>query len=107
MSKDNAYLNRVRSLPCVICEKYGRDQITPTEAHHCFHDRYSQAKVSDYDTIPLCRECHLGDWNPTIGIAIHKRKKEWRNQHGPDWSYIKQTRERANCPEDAEESYKS
>lgn len=97
--KDSNYLNRVRALPCVVCEATFRTQKSLTTAHHCFHDRLSRVKVSDYDVIPLCDAHHQGLWGTDPDcIAIHKQKKTWREKHGPDWSYINLTRKRAECP---------
>lgn len=75
------YMLKVKVQPCVIC-----GSIAPNDAHHVFHDRYSQRKASSYATIPLCKRHHQ------VGPeAIHVNKSAWREQHGPDWSYIPQT----------------
>tara|TARA_B100000035_G_C20868757_1_gene495178 strand:- start:389 stop:784 length:396 start_codon:yes stop_codon:yes gene_type:complete len=76
------YMRQVKQLPCCICAKPG-----PSDAHHPICDRYGTRKASDFDTIPLCRECHLDGPN-----AIHNGKQTWREKHGPDHSYIKSTR---------------
>ena len=91
--KGSDYLNEVRMLPCCICEKYGLRQTTPTTAHHCIHDRFSQKKRSDFDAIPLCDEHHQGLWRRSKKkIAIHREKRRWRQEYGPDTGYIEQTR---------------
>jgi hypothetical protein len=77
-SKAQAHLKAVKWLPCVVC-----GSLPPNDAHHVFHDRYSQAKASDYATIPLCKRHHQ------VGPeAIHSNKNAWRAYHGSDWSYI-------------------
>jgi 5-methylcytosine-specific restriction endonuclease McrA len=72
------YMRRVKALPCVIC-----GSPPPSDAHHCIHDRYGSRKASDFDVIPLCRECHLD--GPE---AIHNGKQTWRDKHGPDHGYL-------------------
>mgnify|MGYP003665603606 CR=1 FL=1 len=75
------YMGAVKRLPCVVCG------VSPCDAHHCFHDRYSTAKGDDLDTIPLCKWCHQD--GPE---AIHRIKRTWAEKYGPDHSYIEQTR---------------
>ena len=76
------YLAAVRGLPCVICAGFEGPQRTPTEAHHCIHGRHSQRKTPDIMAIPLCREHHTG------ARGIHTRSAWWREQFGPDTSFI-------------------
>jgi hypothetical protein len=79
------YLEEVGFLCCVICGRH------PVDRHHCFCGRYSQKRLSDFDTIPLCDAHHQGRQDLS-GIAIHKAKKTWIQNYGPDWTYIPQTR---------------
>lgn len=83
--KDPKHLARVAELPCCICEAFGGLQIGPTYVHHCIHDRYSQAKVSDRETIPLCYDHHQGV------LGIHTDKAAWRQEYGADHEYIAAT----------------
>lgn len=78
---EKAHMRNVKGEPCQICHAPA-----PSDAHHVFHDRYSQKKSSGFATIPLCKNCHQNA--PT---SIHRNKKGWRKRHGPDWSYIPQT----------------
>ena len=73
-----AHLARVKALPCVICGKPG-----PSDAHHCFHGRYGSRKASDFETIPLCKECHQD--GPK---SIHRDKAGWELRNGPDHEYL-------------------
>lgn len=82
--KDPAHLDRVRRLPCCICGRH------PVDAHHVFCGRFSQRKVPDRMTIPLCDAHHQGLWD-TSGIAIHKQKETWVKMYGPDHEYIAPT----------------
>lgn len=68
-----AHMARIAQLPCVVCGAHH------VEVHHCIHDRYSAAKASDFDTIPLCRECHA---------SLHAGKETWRGLHGPDHGFL-------------------
>ena len=72
------HMRLVKELNCVICNRSG-----PSDAHHCFHGRYSTAKATDWQVIPLCRECHL-----TGPAAIHKQKATWAEHNGPDTDYL-------------------
>jgi len=73
-----AHMARVKALPCVACGKPG-----PSDAHHCIHDRFSQRKASDFETIPLCKYCH--QWGPN---AIHNRPAKWRRINGADHEFL-------------------
>ena len=77
-AKDPERLRKVKQLPCVIC-----DAPPPSDAHHCIHDRFSQAKAPDSETIPLCKPHHQD--GPE---AIHNGKETWRERHGPDHGYL-------------------
>lgn len=66
-----AHLDRVKSLPRVICRKPG-----PSDAHHVICDRYGQRKASDFETIPLCKPHHQD--GPE---AIHKISSEKARHH--------------------------
>jgi hypothetical protein len=76
------YMGYVKQLPCVACGKPG-----PSEAHHCYHDRYGTRKASDFDVIPLCPACHRTD-----RLSVHNAKATWRETHGPDHGFIPQVR---------------
>lgn len=78
-----AYMGEVKKLPCAVCGAPG-----PSDAHHCFHNRYGSRKSSDYDVIPLCKRHHTD--GPE---AIHNGKETWRQKHGSDYDYIAATRE--------------
>lgn len=77
------YMGRVKMLPCVIC-----NAPPPSDAHHCFCERYGSSKSSDWDVIPLCKAHHQN--GPE---AIHESKLRWVAKHGPDYAYIKQVRQ--------------
>jgi hypothetical protein len=79
-SKPNArYLDAVRELPCVICDR------TPCEAHHPIHGRFSQVKVPDEMAIPLCADCHR---------SLHAGKETWAAMFGEDHEYTAATQDR-------------
>lgn len=89
-TKRNAkHLDKIREMPCCVCKKFGEVQYSPTTAHHPIHDRFSMAKASDLDAIPLCEGHHQGLWDKSK-LAIHDSKKAWREKYGADWSYIVQ-----------------
>ncbi|MGC1494660.1 MAG: hypothetical protein WA790_02540 [Sulfitobacter sp.] len=72
------WMGRVKQLPCCIC-----GHPAPSDAHHVFHGRYSSAKESGFDTIPLCKAHHQD--GPE---AIHNGKKTWAGKHGFDYEYL-------------------
>lgn len=89
---DPAYLAKVRALPCCICEAFGEMQHTPTTAHHVIHGRFSQRKVPDRMTIPLCADHHqLGGNGKT---ALHSEPTKWKRLYGDDFDFIPATQDR-------------
>lgn len=83
--RDPAYLARVRTLPCCICEAFGFVQIGPTFSHHTFCGRFSQEKTPDREAIPLCHLHHQG------AFGIHTDKDAWVQEFGDDRDYIAAT----------------
>ena len=71
-------MDMVAQLPCVICGS------RPVVVHHCIHDRFSQSRASDLETIPLCPRHH--DASSTEGL--HHAPATWRNMHGADHEYL-------------------
>ena len=92
---DPAYLEKVRALPCCICEAHGLPQLSPTEAHHPICERYSRERVPDREAIPLCNGCHSGDFD-TSKIAIHRDRALWVETYGSDRDWIAPTQDRIN-----------
>lgn len=84
---DAAYLADVRRLPCVICEAWGYQQTTPTQAHHWICGRFGQDKTPDGQAIALCEGHHQGEFD-TTKIAIHRDRALWVDTYGPDTDYI-------------------
>ena len=77
-SAGRAHMAKVKQFPCVICGKPG-----PSDAHHCFCDRFGSRKASDFDTIALCKTCHQ------VGpMAIHNDKAGWVERNGPDYGFL-------------------
>jgi hypothetical protein len=81
------HLDRVRSLPCVICEEWGLPQMSPTAAHHPIHGRYGNRKTPDEMAIPLCEGHHQGNLD-TTKIALHREPAKWRRLYGNDFDWI-------------------
>lgn len=90
---DPAYLDRVRGLPCCICEAFGFQQLSPTEAHHVIHDRHSTERTPDRMAIPLCRGHHLGDFD-TSKLALHRHPQLWRDMFGADHEWTAPTQDK-------------
>lgn len=91
--KDPARLTAIRTLPCVICHEFGLPQLSPTQAHHCIHGRYSQKKAPDAMTIPLCEGCHQGLLD-TSKVALHQQPSKWKRLYGNDTDWISWADER-------------
>lgn len=79
-------LDKIRELPCAVCQAHGEPQMSPTTAHHPIHDRYGVYKRGDDWAVPLCDGHHQALWDDSK-LAIHKGKQEWREKYGSDWSY--------------------
>lgn len=88
VKKDKKRLQAIHEMRCVICQKFGEVQRSPTQAHHCIHDRHGFAKRPDSETIPLCEGHHQGMFD-TSKLALHRAPQQWRDRYGPDWSHIK------------------
>jgi hypothetical protein len=58
---ERAHLERVKSLPCSVCDLPG-----PSEAHHC---EQSQA----WTCVALCESCHRGPIN-----GWHGQRRAWK-----------------------------
>ena len=71
------HMQWIAQQPCCICGAW------PVHVHHCICGRYGQRKASNFDTIPLCPDCHLGPH------GIHADKRAWIARHGMDTEYIK------------------
>ncbi len=84
--KDKKFLHWVRSQKCVICQTFHEVQLSPTQAHHPIHDRFSTTKVSDKKCIPLCEGHHQGLFD-TSKTAIHRDPKLWREKYGSDYDF--------------------
>lgn len=66
-TESERYLDRVRELPCFICQKPA-----PSSAHHIRAGMGKSQKASDFLTIPLCHEHHQGR------SGIHGDRSEMR-----------------------------
>ena len=84
--KDPKFLQMLREKDCCICTAFNLPQMSPTQAHHVIHDRFSRSKTADRMAIQLCEGHHQGLWDNSK-IAIHQSPKEWRDLYGPDYSY--------------------
>lgn len=69
------HMAAVRALGCL------NHQGTPAQAHHIREDRIR----NDFLTVPLCYECHLGDF------SIHKAKREFTNVYGSELDMLAET----------------
>jgi len=59
-AKEKAHLQRIKEMPCGVCNEPG-----PSDAHHI--EQHMQ-----YLCIPLCKSCHQGAIN-----GIHGQKRIW------------------------------
>ncbi|SLN74934.1 hypothetical protein ROJ8625_04128 [Roseivivax jejudonensis] len=81
------HMRRVRELPCVICQRWGFVQTSPSEAHHAIHGRYSARKAPDTATLPLCCEHHR-ESNDPAKIALHANPSRWKREYGMDTDFL-------------------
>lgn len=75
--RGQAHMARVAALPCVVCHKPG-----PSEVHHLICGRFGSSRADDFNTIPLCFECHRGQH------GIHAGKETWVAINGPDTDFL-------------------
>lgn len=55
------HLDRIRAMPCVVCELLGMEQTSKTDAHHIREGQGGAQRAPDMLTIPLCHNgCHQG-----------------------------------------------
>ena len=59
-AKESAYVARVRSLSCVLCDMLGQRQTTPTNVHHPREGQGMSQRADHFLSIALCQECHQG-----------------------------------------------
>ena len=90
--KEPDYLAALHMLPCCICQAFGETQLSPTQAHHTIHGRYSTRKTPDRDAIPLCAGHHQGLMD-TSKVALHQQPDAWKAAYGLDTDYIAGTQE--------------
>ena len=90
--KSPKFLNEIRQRKCIICEKFHEPQMSPTQAHHVIHDRFSQSKTDDQTAIPLCEGHHIGFFD-TSKVAIHREPLTWRMKYGVDYGYSEEQKE--------------
>ena len=57
VGKDPKYLAFLHTLPCCVCESYGVEQWTPTEAAHSGEHGLSQ-KCPDNEALAICKHHH-------------------------------------------------
>lgn len=85
------YMGRVRAGGCIICRLFGEQQLSPTQAHHPIHGRYSARKAPDKDCLGICEGHHQGNFD-TSKIALHREPDKWKDRYGLDTDYIKEQR---------------
>ena len=90
---DQQYVYEVKLLPCVITGRVPTIE-TPNDAHHCKDVPPADAdspyagdpgERNHRDAIPLAPDAHR---------KLHAGRATWRHDNGPDYSFIKRTRER-------------
>lgn len=59
-SAEEAHLDAVAAMPCVICEALGMAQAGPTYVHHMREGAGLSQRNSHFLTLPLCHEHHQG-----------------------------------------------
>ena len=54
------YMERVASIPCVLCSHLGEKQGSRTYVHHVREGKGASQRASDYLAVALCWGCHQG-----------------------------------------------
>jgi len=69
------HMARIAELNCITCGRVG------VQVHHIRVQRIKD----DFLTIPLCHECHLGDF------SIHKSQRQFENIYGEELHLLAKT----------------
>lgn len=85
--RDPAYLGLVAELPCCVCPLKNQAQQYRTEVHHKLV-RGMGIRASDYETMPLCIECHR---TGKFGEAVHNGTKSFEARYGTQDDHIRET----------------
>lgn len=86
--EDPAHLARVRSLPCIVCQRNGLDQTTPTEAHHIRASVGMGQKAGDHEAVALCASHHR-----TGKVSIHLAPDLFKWMYGTERELLEKTLE--------------
>jgi len=90
-AKSRAYKarsKRIHNTPCMVCHKYGMEQLSPTAEHHWIMGRFKGTRTPDEEMLPVCEGHHQGLLD-TSKIAIHKEPGKWREEYGRDYDWLK------------------
>ncbi len=77
---ERAHIERIRSMPCVICDAPG-----PSECHEIEQGLW-------FGSIPLCPDCHRGSHN-----GLHGNRAMWRITGMDETKALAATVERLMC----------
>jgi len=72
---EKTYMSRIAELNCIACDNHG------VHVHHIRTERIKD----DFLTIPLCPECHMGDF------SIHKTKEQFTAVYGSELQLLAKT----------------
>lgn len=59
MTREADYMERVAGLACVLCKRQGRETYG-VHVHHIREGQGAAQRASDFLTLPVCPDCHLG-----------------------------------------------
>ncbi len=83
-AEERRYMGRVAELGCL------NHPGTPAVVHHIREGQGAAQRASNYLTIPLCPECHVG------AFSIHKSPREFQNIYGSELDLLAETIWRLN-----------
>lgn len=83
---DIEHMGMVANLPCAICYEYDMKQHSRTQVHHFIHGRYSKARETAQNSMPLCEGHHQG-LRDSSKIALHREPDEWKQRYGRDYDW--------------------
>lgn len=81
---EKRYMGKVAELGCLVCD-------SPASVHHIREGQGMSERASNYLTIPLCKECHQGDF------SIHNSKRQFTSIHGSELELLAETIGRINA----------
>ena len=81
--EEKAYHDWQRSQPCIVCQLFGEQQLSPTTVHHWIMGRGSNRRTPHLETLPICDGHHQGTFDKSK-ISVHREPVAFKKKYGTD-----------------------